>query len=293
MAQQLLHEGRLTNSRNTNFGVVMNTIKSLGLVGLAVAGLFATQAYATVCPAGSQGSPTCIATTNGFGEYTLDQLFGPAGTTGSIFSSGPGINPYTDQVNPSSHWSISGSGASENTVVLTLTGNAAGLTYGIYNPNDPSQQLALFDGGTSGYSTSLRYYLATNTFSIGQYDASGNQISYQNHLSLGTGNLFGYYLSNGNKTWYSDMALDQDGKAHVVTYAGDGQNTIALTGGLFTSGEYLQAWEDGSDFDYNDFVVIVESVHPVPEPAVLGMFGFGILLIGGFTALRRRRAHNV
>ena len=71
-------------------------------------------------------------------------------------------------------------------------------------------------------------------------------------------------------------------------YIIDGSNTVGMTNGKFTNGEYLQAWEDGDDFDYNDFVVIVESVHPVPEPAVLGMFGIGALLIG-FAASRRRR----
>jgi hypothetical protein len=53
------------------------------------------------------------------------------------------------------------------------------------------------------------------------------------------------------------------------------------------------AWEDqrfpDSDLDYNDFVVLVESVHPVPEPAVLGMFGLGALMIGVAAGMRRRR----
>lgn len=268
----------------------MNTIKSLGMVGLAVTGLFAAQAFATPCPAGFQGSPTCIATTNSYNEPTLAELFGdPATDPNSIFSSGNGINPYSDQMNPASYWSINGSGGSENTVVLTLTGNAQNLTFGIYNPTDPGQQLVLFSGGSSGYSTSLRYYKASNTFSIGQYDALGNQLSYRNNLSLGTGNLFGYYLSTGSNTWYSDVTLN-NGKPHMVAYAGDGQGDLSLTGGLFSQGEYLQAWEDGNDFDYNDFVVMVESVHPVPEPAELGMFGLGVLLIGGFVALRRRSA---
>jgi hypothetical protein len=270
----------------------MNTIKSLGMVGLAITGLFAAQAFATpaACPAGMQGSPTCIATTrNSYNEPTLEELLGdPAKYSNSIFSDGSGINPYTDQMNPASYWSVNGSGGSENTLVLTLTGNAPGLTFGIYNPNDTSKTLTLFDGGTSGYSTSLRYYKATNTFAITQLNENGGLISSQNNLSLGTGNLFGYYLSTGSKTWYSDMTLDADGKPHMVAYAGAKQGDLKLTGGMFSPGEYLQAWEDGSDWDYNDFVVMVESVHPVPEPAELGMFGLGMLLIGGFVALRRR-----
>ena len=44
-----------------------------------------------------------------------------------------------------------------------------------------------------------------------------------------------------------------------------------------------------SDMDFNDFVVIVESVHPLPDPAALGMFGLGALMIDLFAGLRRRR----
>jgi hypothetical protein len=45
--------------------------------------------------------------------------------------------------------------------------------------------------------------------------------------------------------------------------------------------------------DYNDFVVMVESVHPVPEPASLGMFGLGVLLLGAAVGLNRRRRFNI
>jgi len=38
---------------------------------------------------------------------------------------------------------------------------------------------------------------------------------------------------------------------------------------------------------------MVESVHPVPEPTTLGMFGFGVLLIGAAVGLNRRRRFNV
>ncbi|MGH8145778.1 MAG: PEP-CTERM sorting domain-containing protein [Rhodanobacteraceae bacterium] len=265
----------------------MNTIKSLGMVGLAITGLFAAQAFATpvACPAGSQGSPTCISTTNGYGEPTLEQLFGAAGTPDSIFSQGNGINPYTQQLNPASYWSINGTGGSENTVMLTLTGSVHDLQFGIFDPTNTDNKLVLFNGGLKGYTTTLKTngtggFAATYFTSPNPLDPSTGHAS----ASFGDGNLFGYYLTSGNNTYYSDPT----GRSHVVTYAGDGSNKVAMTNGWFESGEYLQAWEDGNDFDYNDFVVMVESVHPVPEPAALGMFGFGVLLLGGFAALRRR-----
>lgn len=269
----------------------MYTFKLAGFAGVAVAALFAGQAFAAPCPVGKQGNPTCIATTNGFGEATLEQILAPAGSPDTIFSTGNGINPYTQQLNPSAYWSVQGSGGSENTVLLTLTGNASNLKFGIFDPKDPGNQLMLFDGASAGYTTTLK------TDGIGgfaaTYYASPNPLAPPTGFdtaAFGAGNLFGYYLTVGNHTFYSDLDLNGDEIAHMVTYAGSGQGKIALTNGLFGSGEYLLAWEDGTDFDYNDFVVIVESVHPVPEPATLGMFGLGMLLVGGFAALRRRRA---
>jgi hypothetical protein len=267
----------------------MKTIRYLGLAGLAAASLFASQAFATPCAAGLNGGPTCIATTNGYGEPTLDKILGAAGTPGSVFSAGNGINPYTQQLNPASYWAVAGTGGSENTVMLTLTGSAKDLTFGIFDPTNINNTLVLFDGASAGYTTTLKtnghggfaatYYASSDPL----VPSSGNALA-----AFGGGNLFGYFLKTGNTFYYSDKSLNGSDTPRVVTYAGDGSNTVGMTNGKFTNGEYLQAWEDGDDFDYNDFVVIVESVHPVPEPAVLGMFGIGALLIG-FAASRRRR----
>jgi len=265
----------------------MKTSKYIGLVGLAAASLFATQAFA--CPTGFAGNPTCIRTTGGSGEASLAQSLGAAGTPDTIFSVGNGINPYTDQMNPSSYWSVAGSGGSENTVLLTLTANASTNKFGIFDPADISNTLMLFNGGTAGYTTSLKTN-GTGGFAATYYGSNPLAPSTGHATTtFGDGNRFGYYLQVGSTFYYSDMTLNGNDTPRVVTYAGDGSNKVALTNGFFSAGEYLQAWEDGTDFDYQDFVVLVESVNPVPEPAVLGMFGLGILLIGGFAGLRRRR----
>ncbi|MGH8117063.1 MAG: PEP-CTERM sorting domain-containing protein [Rhodanobacteraceae bacterium] len=50
-------------------------------------------------------------------------------------------------------------------------------------------------------------------------------------------------------------------------------------------GTYTWTWGTGADQSFT-----LDIVNAVPEPAALGMFGFGVLLIGAFVGLRRRMA---
>jgi hypothetical protein len=61
-----------------------------------------------------------------------------------------------------------------------------------------------------------------------------------------------------------------------------------ITGGDH-AGDYVIAWEDLQklgDRDYNDLVICVFGVSPVPVPAALWLFGAGLLSM--VTVVRRR-----
>jgi hypothetical protein len=285
----------------------MNTVKSLGLVGLAVSALFATQAFATTCPTApatgtqTQGAPVCIAPSGQDGPNTgLINYFGPGG---SLIASGPGIDVYNDQHTPSSFWSIGGTGISANKIVLEIAGNANSNTFGIFDPTNSANQLQLFSGTASAGWSSVLFNNGGGNFTVNYFDATG-AFQGSDTASFGATNMFGYYLGTANNgTFFSAAGMNEptgnplyypNGAPHMVAYQGDSTNTLKVgnTTGLFLNNEFLLAWEDlpfaRSDLDYNDFVVLVESVHSVPEPAALGMFGLGVLLLGGFTVLRRR-----
>lgn len=276
----------------------MNTIKSIGLVGLAVSAMFASQAFATTCGLNhqgtqTQGSPVCIAPvgTDGAGTGLQDLLDGitQPGTTNHI-------DVYNDQTSPSAYWSIGATGGSENTKMFQITANAGNINFGIFDPTDPGNYLSLFaPNAQTGWSTTLKRQSGSGNYIVTYSDADGVNVGPQMTGHFGVNNLFGYYIKIGDIFYYSDPLLN-NGNPYMVTLNGDNSTKFCITGpdscGTFLSNEYILAWEDGnwatSDLDYNDFVVMVESVHPVPEPATLGMFGLGVLLLGGFAALRRR-----
>ncbi len=92
--------------------------------------------------------------------------------------------------------------------------------------------------------------------------------------------MFGYFLTIGGNTYYSDSKLN-GGSDRMVGYQGDNSGSLLMN-------EYLFGWEDGTDNDYQDYVATVESVRPVPEPSSIAMFGVGLLMIG-FAARRMQK----
>ena len=79
--------------------------------------------------------------------------------------------------------------------------------------------------------------------------------------------------------WTSQVSDNGDNKDHMKTFV--------VTGGSST-GNYVLAWEDlpacQSDWDYQDLVVEVSGVQPIPEPASILLLGLGCL-----TLIKKRR----
>ena len=121
-----------------------------------------------------------------------------------------------------------------------------------------------------------------------------------------SGNLYGFALNQNNNSvitnWYSNPALNSDGYDHMLVY-----NLSSLSGSqvyvfdpntnttnpVTLTNPYILAFEDNpldpSDKDFNDLIVLVDGIAPVPEPMTVALFAFGLIAMAVF-AFRRKFA---
>ncbi|MEW6427553.1 MAG: PEP-CTERM sorting domain-containing protein [Thermodesulfobacteriota bacterium] len=103
---------------------------------------------------------------------------------------------------------------------------------------------------------------------------------------------FGFYLTAGATTVYSESWRNANGEDRFLAFEGRGEYVTIKNISYLDTGHWYIAFDlptTGSTPDYADFVVRLESMQPVPEPATMLLFGSGLTLLTGVARKRLRR----
>jgi hypothetical protein len=198
---------------------------------------------------------------------------------------GPGYDVDSSYQTPD-YWTIGATGTSAATFIIEIAGNASYNTFGLFDRNDTDNRLEVYNGGaSSGAKRAITYNPLTDEYAVGDLLTWTLVDS-----ATFSGSSFGFYLDGPGGTFFSAAELN-GGNEQMVAFQGDGRtsNFMGTGNAPWLSNEWVLAWEDlpygGSDQDFNDLVLIMESVTPVPEPGTLSLLGAGLL---GLIVLRQR-----
>jgi hypothetical protein len=241
-------------------------IPAVALLGLALA---APAVQAAGCSFGSSGSEASL-------QNRFDYLLG---------ANAPTVTSDCLTEGTDARWQIADGSSGGATILIELAGYANDNRFGIYDPLHPGTRLQLFSGGNDpGDSRSFTVTPVSGGFKM---QVGGSSAIFASAV-------FGFFLQtpqDGSSTYYSESSRNSDGADHMYAYQGDGSTFLKypVKDKIFGTNDYILAWEDLKglgDKDFQDFVVVVKNVAPVPLPPAAWLMLSGL---AGLAAIGRRR----
>lgn len=229
----------------------------------------------------------CTFGTPAGGEATLNVslrqlLASPPNVVTGCLDDGVGLNG-------DAHWT--NVGQTSATLLLEIAGFANVNSFGIYDINDPANRLMVFSGPANRGARAWINFAPDGTVSI----TTGNETRSVHFEST----AFGFYLATGGgNTFFSDSTLNPGDIDRMYGYRGNGTRFISgpvlrdgdASNDIFGASDAILAYEDllNGDNDFQDFVVLVRGVQPIPLPAAVWLFGGALFALRSVTSRRRR-----
>jgi hypothetical protein len=199
------------------------------------------------------------------------------------------VDVINDQMNQAI-WEPTG-GAVATTYVATVTWGFAGSTsVGLYSYGDPSKKVDILNP-VSNYGAGSQVIIQFIGNSVRTIDLDTLAIIDQ---EANFGSQFGLYMTTttpaGAVTWYTEDSLN-GGNAQILAYEATGE-AVTIGGTSFNSDlfHHYFAFEglanDGQipfgsgNIDFDDLILQLESIRPVPAPAALALAALGMPMIG-------------